>query len=150
MGHSILTTPVIIGNGGVQAGLEAYRQHLAAAGHDPARVKVVVTLPAYVAKDRKKAKTGLKPTIDNYLDTLRSTSRGRGAERAMQLGYNEIYDHLSVIGDPAECVERLHRLKEMFGCQEFMGWFNIGGALPHEEVSRSMRLFAQEVMPHFG
>lgn len=152
MGHSILVTPVIIGNGGVQAGLEVYRQNLADAGHPDgigAGAKVVVTLPAYVARDRKKARAGLEPTINNYLDTLRSTSRGRGADRAMQLSYDEIYDHLSIVGDPAQCVERLHRLREMFGCQEFMGWFNIGGMLPHDEVASSMRLFAEEVMPHF-
>jgi alkanesulfonate monooxygenase SsuD/methylene tetrahydromethanopterin reductase-like flavin-dependent oxidoreductase (luciferase family) len=149
MGHSILVTPLIIGNGGVQAGLEVYRQNLAEAGHDPAGVKVVVTLPAYVATDRKKARAGLEPTINNYLDTLRSTSRGRGAERAMQLSYDEIYDQLSIVGDPAQCVERLHALREMFGCDEFMGWFNIGGMLPHDEVARSMRLFAEQVMPHF-
>ncbi len=152
MGHSILTTPLIIGNGGVQAGLEEYRQHLAEAGHPGgvgAGAKVVVTLPAYVASDRKKARAGLEPTINNYLNTLRSTSRGRGADRAMQLNYNEIYDQLSIIGDPAQCVERIHALREMFGCQEFMGWFNIGGMLPHDEVARSMRLFAEKVMPHF-
>jgi hypothetical protein len=26
---------------------------------------------------------------------------------------------------------------------------NIGGLLPNDEVSRSMRLFAEKVMPHF-
>ena len=30
-----------------------------------------------------------------------------------------------------------------------MCWFNIGGVLSNEAVGRSMRLFAEEVMPHF-
>ncbi|MBM3942748.1 MAG: LLM class flavin-dependent oxidoreductase [SAR202 cluster bacterium] len=149
LGHSILTTPLIIGNKGVQDGLSIYRQHLAEGGHDPAAVNVVVTLPCYVASDRKKARAGLEPTINNYLETLRLTSRGRGADRAMQLNYDEIYSDLSIIGDPSECVERLHQLRERFGCQEFMGWFNIGGMLPNAEVARSLRLFAEKVMPQF-
>jgi hypothetical protein len=31
-----------------------------------------------------------------------------------------------------------------------MCWFNAGGMIPHKEVEKSMRLFSEKVMPHFG
>ena len=67
----------------------------------------------------------------------------------MRLSYDQISDEFAAIGEPAACVDKLHRLRETFQPQEFMCWFNIGGLLPHQEVERSMRLFAEKVMPHF-
>jgi hypothetical protein len=29
-------------------------------------------------------------------------------------------------------------------------WFNTGGLIAHEQVKRSMELFAEKVMPHFS
>ena len=54
-----------------------------------------------------------------------------------------------MVGDPSECVDKLNQFQEMYRPNEFMCWFNTGGMLPHEEVERSMRLFADKVMPHF-
>ena len=46
-------------------------------------------------------------------------------------------------------IEKLSKFKEMYEPDEFMCWFNIGGMLTHDEVERSMCLFAEEVMPRF-
>jgi alkanesulfonate monooxygenase SsuD/methylene tetrahydromethanopterin reductase-like flavin-dependent oxidoreductase (luciferase family) len=67
----------------------------------------------------------------------------------MSLSYDQISDEFAAIGEPEACVDKLHRLQETFQPQEFMCWFNTGGMLPHREVERSMRLFAEKVMPHF-
>ena len=149
-GHTILVTPMIITTDGVLSGLDAYRHTLADHGHDQSKVKITVNMPAYVARDSKKAKEGFKDTVNNYLDALRQgDGKSRGSERAMTLNYDLIYNELAVIGDPQECVDKLRRYQETFENQEFMFWFNIGGMLPHDEVQESMRLFAEEVMPHF-
>ena len=163
MGHHLLVAPLIISNERAQAGLEVYRQHLSEGGHDPASAKVTVTVPVYVAEDKKKAKAGPTATINNYLGSLRDMYLSAAAERAMSvyprarqarerlsaLNYDQIYDEFAVIGDPDQCVAKLKLFQQMFGPQEFMCWFNTGGLLPHKEVEKSMRLFAQEVMPHF-
>jgi alkanesulfonate monooxygenase SsuD/methylene tetrahydromethanopterin reductase-like flavin-dependent oxidoreductase (luciferase family) len=73
----------------------------------------------------------------------------QGRERMTNLSYDQIYDEFAVIGDPDQCVTKLKSFQKMFGPQEFMCWFNTGGLLSHKEVEKSMRLFAQEVMPHF-
>jgi alkanesulfonate monooxygenase SsuD/methylene tetrahydromethanopterin reductase-like flavin-dependent oxidoreductase (luciferase family) len=148
LGHNILVTPLIITSEGVRNGLELYRQKLSEHDHDPAQVKIIPTLVAYVAEDRKKAHAGLEPTANNYLNIIRM-GRSRGSARAASLTYEEIFNEYAIAGDPQECIERLAAFQEMFQCQGFMFWFNIGGLLPHEEVARSMRLFAEKVMPHF-
>ena len=149
--HNILVTPMIITTDGVLSGLNAYRHTLAEYGHDPSEVKITVNMPAYVARDSKKAKEGFRDTVNNYLDALRQgDGKSRGSERATTLNYDLIYNELAVIGDPRECVDKLRGYRETFGNQEFMFWFNIGGMLPHDEVQRSMRLFAEEVMPSFS
>ncbi len=163
MGHNLLVAPLIISNERAQAGLEVYRQHLAEGGHDPASVKVTVTIPVYVGEDRKKAKAGPAASINNYLASLRDMYQSPAAERAMSvyprarqarerlsaLSYEHIYNEFAAIGDPDQCVAKLKTFQQMFGPQEFMCWFNTGGLLPDKEVEKSMRLFAEEVMPQF-
>lgn len=163
MGHHLLVAPLIITNERAQAGLEVYRHHLAEGGHDPARAKVTITSPVYVAKDKKKARAAIEASITNYLGSLRDMYLSPAAERAMSvyprmhqarermsaLSYDQIYDQFAVIGDPDQCVAKLKSFQQMFNPQEFMCWFNTGGLLPHKEVEKSMRLFAEEVMPQF-
>ena len=135
---------------GVSDGLAHYRDTLAEHGHDQSSVKVVVNVPVFVGETSEEAKAGFAPTVNNYLDTLRSMqNNSRGSSRAGQLTYDGIYNELGAIGDPQRVTERLKQYQELYQPQEFMCWFNIGGMLSHEEVGRSMRLFAEEVMPHF-
>jgi alkanesulfonate monooxygenase SsuD/methylene tetrahydromethanopterin reductase-like flavin-dependent oxidoreductase (luciferase family) len=75
--------------------------------------------------------------------------RSREAGRATNLTYEEIFNEYAIAGDPQECIDRLAAFREMFQCQGFMFWFNIGGLLPGEEVDKSMGLFAEKVMSHF-
>ena len=150
LGHSILVTPLIITVQGVSDGLAAYRETLAEHGHDESAVKVVVNVPVYVGETAESAKAGFAPTVNNYLDTLRSMqNNSRGSGRAFQIEYEDLYNELGAIGTPEQVIERLESFKERYNPQEIMCWFNIGGILTNDEVGRSMRLFAEEVMPHF-
>ena len=148
LGHNILVTPLIITSQGVKNNLEVYRQNLKEHGHDPAQVKVIPTLAACVADTGKKARALLGPTIENYLSVLR-TGRSRGSGRAAELTCQAILEEYAIVGDPQECIDRIAAFKEMFDCQGIMLWHNIGGLVPHEELTRSMRLFADKVIPHF-
>jgi alkanesulfonate monooxygenase SsuD/methylene tetrahydromethanopterin reductase-like flavin-dependent oxidoreductase (luciferase family) len=61
---------------------------------------------------------------------------------------NEKVERMSVFGDPAYCRDRVRALREEFGMDEFIGYFNQGGLIDHAVVKRSMELFAREVIPH--
>ena len=151
LGHSILVTPLIITVQGVSDGLAAYRETLAEHGHDESKVKVVVNVPVYVGETVEGAKADFAPTVNNYLGTLRSMqNNSRGSGRAFQIEYDDLYSELGAIGTPEQVIERLEGFKELYNPQEIMCWFNIGGMLSNEEVERSMRLFAEEVIPHFN
>ena len=149
MGHNILVAPIIATNEGVQTGLDAYRKALARRGLDPEQFKVNVAVPTFVANDSREAHALAASTVEAYLDSLREGSTGRGSSRAMSLTYDSVQEQFGAIGNPEECIARLHQLKERFNPQEIMCWFDMGGAQPFHEVKQSMELFSKEVMPHF-
>ena len=149
MGHNILVAPIIATNEGVQTGLDAYRKALARRGLDPEQFKVNVAVPTFVANDSNGAHALAASTVEAYLDSLREGSTGRGSSRAMSLTYDSVQERFGAIGNPEECIARLHQLKERFNPQEIMCWFDMGGAQPFHEVKQSMELFSKEVMPHF-
>ena len=51
-----------------------------------------------------------------------------------------------IFGGPQTCIEKLEQLGEEAGVNNLVCWMNFGG-LPMEMMERSMRLFADEVMP---
>lgn len=51
-----------------------------------------------------------------------------------------------VYGTPTQCIEKLERIQRITNAQQFVGVFAYGG-LPIEKAERSMRLFAEEVLP---
>ena len=61
------------------------------------------------------------------------------------LTYDEWNDSILVFDDPDGCYERLRMLKEA-GVQNLVVLMGVGG-MAHEHVERSMRLFADEVLP---
>ena len=153
LGHSILVAPTIVTTQGALTGLASYRAELAENGHDESKLRVNVNVPMQVAATEEEARAGFTKTIDNYLGTLRDIGRARGASkgssRADDLTAESVMEEFAAVGTPDQVSAKLDQLKDMYGPQEFMCWFNIGGMLPHAEVESSMRLFAKEVMPRF-
>ena len=163
MGYNLLVAPVIAGNQPAVDGAKVYREMLAKAGHDPKKGKLSVTLPIYVSEDRHKTAGVLEETINSYIKSVQVMMTSPAANRAAavnpriarmqegigKLNYEQVLKDNTVIGTPEECVERLNQFQELFGAQEYSGWFNIGGRLPHDVVTKSMQLFAEKVMPEF-
>ena len=56
------------------------------------------------------------------------------------------FSHTQVWGTPETCLEKLHNIRQTVGAGEFVGCF-LFGALPPEKAERSMRLFADKVLP---
>jgi alkanesulfonate monooxygenase SsuD/methylene tetrahydromethanopterin reductase-like flavin-dependent oxidoreductase (luciferase family) len=55
----------------------------------------------------------------------------------------------AVIGRPDECIEKIAMLTERFGLTQMAFEVNYG-ALPHDRVMASLRLFADRVIPRFA
>ena len=142
----------------LQEGLEVYRRTLAENGHPPQEVSLA--LPVFVAQNGAQARELHRDSTMNYMREV-SALLGPGpapqGERAAAGGprypdytsipYEDILRDTAVYDEPGACLERLHKVDEALGVDECICWFNLGGLVPHEEVKKSMRLFADKVMP---
>ena len=54
----------------------------------------------------------------------------------------------NVYGTPDQCIQQIQNTMRNYEFDIFSTTFNFGG-IPHEEIKKSMRLFAKEVMPAF-
>lgn len=57
-----------------------------------------------------------------------------------------IYLQNNVWGSPKTCLEKLERINNMMGADDFVAVFSYG-AMPVEKAEKSMRLFAEKVLP---
>jgi natural product biosynthesis luciferase-like monooxygenase protein len=67
-------------------------------------------------------------------------------ENLLSLSDEKALDQAAITGDPDEVADKIRMHHEALGVTHFMGAFSRGG-VPHEKVMRSMRLFADKVMP---
>lgn len=61
--------------------------------------------------------------------------------------YERLFQHRAMIGSPEQCIAKIKEIQEQ-GIDYLLCNFSFGG-MKQSNVLRSMRLFAQEVMPHF-
>lgn len=73
----------------------------------------------------------------------------RVRENLLALSDEQALDQAAIVGDAGEVADRLRAHHEALGVTHFMGAFSRGG-IPHEAVARSMRLFAEQVMPRLA
>jgi natural product biosynthesis luciferase-like monooxygenase protein len=160
LGHPILTAAQITTFPKLRKLIPLYRQARHAAGHPPGNGEELSLLaPCYVAESAEQVRHQVEPSIHHFLDSLIAAfpTPGKGnrlleeaAERLRQTTYEQVCEVMGIFTTPEACVDRLVQLREEFGMGRFLCWFNMGGQVPHEQVLRSMKLFADKVMPHFA
>jgi len=135
--------------------LATYRQAGHEAGH-PDRLMATLLLPIYVAERQRQAEEDPEPSVMYYYQVLGGLLGGQAPQsyerysesrrRLETLTYANIRGERAIFGEPSYCLERIQQLRETLHIQQLMGWMNIGG-MPHDKVLRSMRLFAERVLP---
>jgi alkanesulfonate monooxygenase SsuD/methylene tetrahydromethanopterin reductase-like flavin-dependent oxidoreductase (luciferase family) len=123
------------------------------------QLRVTFLIPIYVAERHHQAEHDPEPYVMYYYSVLGQLLAGdvpetyqrygEARQRVGTLTYEEIRRERAIFGDPVYCLERLHELREVLGFDQLMAWMNIGG-MPHDKVQRSMRLFAEQVLPALG
>jgi len=88
------------------------------------------------------------------LTTPTTTAMPRGYElyekrggRLRDYSYDDWLQNVLLFDDPAGCIDKLTMLRAA-GVERVLLWMGPGG-VAHDLVVRSMRLFAEQVMPHF-
>jgi len=69
------------------------------------------------------------------------------AARLQSVTWEGLLQETVLFGSPEHIVDRVREMEEA-GVGELLCWMNFGG-LPQDRVERSMRLFAEKVIPHF-
>ncbi len=142
-----------------QALLAVYRDSLRAHGHDPASKQVMAVYHMYCAASDADVADFADPALRRYQAFTKATDLARQAyrdpvaykdwkgffENRETITLEQMKAERAVIGRPEECIEKLRLLSERFGITYFSFEVNFG-ALPHDEVMRSMRRFADGVM----
>jgi len=146
---------------------QAYQNALIEGGHDAATIadrlsRWVVTKHVYVAPTDAEARAEAKGPEEWFLgayarsidpEGLRGLSEavyGRAAsaaKRVREMRYEDLVEDCLLVGSPATVRRQVAELQAA-GVGELLCWMNFGG-IPPEKARRSMRLFAEEVLPEF-
>jgi alkanesulfonate monooxygenase SsuD/methylene tetrahydromethanopterin reductase-like flavin-dependent oxidoreductase (luciferase family) len=162
-GHSIMTVPI----GGPQQArkvIDTYQEAWAAEGR-PGRGRVMIGLHMYCAETQAEAERRAKPRVENYfvslLDALLKTpapvSKDYPAANdkmidAMRRATFEdrIQANVVFVGSPANLVEQISSYDQLCGGLDKISLQVNFHDMPVDEAEASVRLFAEEVMPHFN
>ena len=162
LGYPLFASPITVPRPRLLEGLKVYRQSLSDGGNAN-EGDVYLNLPVFVGKNADQARRIPEAGVLNYQDILldsydtpemrraaaQSARMQETQERFRSMTYDGWCDQIAVYGEPAECVEKLQSMREDFGPEEYICWFNAGGLIAHSDVMESMKLFAEAVMPHF-
>jgi alkanesulfonate monooxygenase SsuD/methylene tetrahydromethanopterin reductase-like flavin-dependent oxidoreductase (luciferase family) len=150
-GFQLMTLPYLYREpGSLPAFIKIYKDNLAKAGHDTGRQDILGKFHIYVSSSLDKAVEEAAPYLDNYLDVhtkadLERQELGlliqRGAETQIREGF-------VLAGDPERVADTIRKWSEPNGLTTISGTFHFGG-MPQEMALKSIRLFAEKVMPQF-
>jgi len=137
-----------------------YREHLARAGHTWQADQMALMLPVHVGATPRAARETMRAGVLKYYKNLQTIlaalpeSYGEHLPRlkmindnVANLPYEKFCRDQAVFGDAAEVLDRLHAAREEFGLSQTICWFDQGNMLPRAELDRTMRQFAEQIMP---
>ncbi len=137
-----------------------YRTHLAAAGHPWRAEQMALMFPMHVDTSAAAARDAMRPGVHQYYRNVQAIfsqlpdSYGEHLPRlrmieetVANLPYQKFCRDQAMFGDAAEVVDRLQAARDEFGLSQIIGWFDQGSQLPRAEVERTLRRFADQVMP---
>ncbi len=155
-GLKILTSPAFTPFDVLRRSYDAY--HAAWQGA-PGGAEIVLNKIIHVAETSQQARDDLREPIRWFFRTqadLISDPAGvppaqytfyrRVRENLLALGEETALDQAAIAGAPDEVADKIRMHVEALGVTHFMGAFSRGG-LGHDKVMRSMRLFAEKVIP---
>jgi len=147
----------------VENELKAYREIFLEVNGTPAPPPIVVGF-TFCHEDEDRAKEMASEYVGNYWDSimdhyefrsdhLKETKGyeyyGKFTEKIEQYGTQDVKDFfldLQVWGTPDQCYDKIMSTRGRVGSDSFLAAFSFG-AMPYDEVEKSMRLFAKEVLP---
>lgn len=147
LGWPIMTFPANQKPEVLRSQIEMYRRTRREHGHDPGSARVGMTMFCYIEEDAALAHETFERGMEKYFGFLDSITVG--AETQQHSLYDRIPTLARLSGSPEDAVKRLRELVDYFDVTDFVNVTQFAGTLSHAQIARSMRLFAERVMPHF-
>jgi alkanesulfonate monooxygenase SsuD/methylene tetrahydromethanopterin reductase-like flavin-dependent oxidoreductase (luciferase family) len=161
-GHGLMIVPYLSKFEDVQRNVRLYRETFAA--HHPGRSprKVQMSFHVHVAETDAQARAEAEAPMSQYVQVFReSASAWQGRSSAAYPGYDAIireldslsYDRVlhetrAFIGSPDTVERQVRSILDLFGDVE-PSLQVLYGNMRYEQAERSLRLFAERVMPRF-
>lgn len=158
-GLKILTSPAFTPFDVLRRNYDAYRAAWRAAPGAGAEPEIALNKIIHVAETSQQAREDLREPIRWFFRTQADLiAEPVGAPPAQYKFYRRVRENLlsltddkaleqaAIAGAPDEVADKIRMHVETLGVTHFMGAFSRGG-LAHEKVVRSMRLFAEKVIP---
>jgi alkanesulfonate monooxygenase SsuD/methylene tetrahydromethanopterin reductase-like flavin-dependent oxidoreductase (luciferase family) len=158
-GYALMAIPL---GARVKELIAVYREAWRAAGH-PGNGEVMLAFHMYCEPDGAGARATATPLIDHYFASMADATRewAAGMSSADYPGYDKMFQKIreldtgsqiasgaAWIGSPAEVRDSMLRAYDRFGVFEHASLQINFGMLPCDKALASLRLFADEVMPH--
>jgi natural product biosynthesis luciferase-like monooxygenase protein len=158
-GFDLMVIPYAVPFAKTKEMIAMYHDSLDAAGHNPADHNVMAPMHCYIHEDVEVAKATIREPIVRYVGYVRDAVAGdtwssdytgyqgmvKGIESLMD--FDVMYDQRTLFGDPQHARECLETVLDL-GITEISLVTQMPG-LAQDKILDSMRLFAQEVMPHY-
>jgi probable LLM family oxidoreductase len=124
---------------------ELYREAATRAGHDPAQTRLAINTHAFVAESTAQADSAFAAP---YLAMMNRIGRERGWPPSGRPEYEALRARSGAlaVGSPEQVAEKILYEHELFGHDRYIGQMSVG-AVAHQEVLRSIELFATKVAP---
>jgi hypothetical protein len=127
--------------------LDAYRDGLAAGGHDPASARMAGPLDLIVTADPERARAALQPHIEYqaaaYAELQLKAARHEGREP--RFGGTASADSFKVL-TPEDAIAHIRTVTDGLPVTYVFPWLSVGG-MPDEYVDEHVRLTMTEVAP---
>jgi alkanesulfonate monooxygenase SsuD/methylene tetrahydromethanopterin reductase-like flavin-dependent oxidoreductase (luciferase family) len=152
-GYNLMTVPWVFPYERTLAGLAAYREARAAAGH-PGPGEIVSVFPCHVAATSAQARAEAEPAWHRWREIteaerpLDELAPERQARQARYSYTESVAEHRALFGDPEECIANLRWLVETLQPTQIGLIFHFGG-ISHEAALRSVELWGRAVAPAF-
>jgi alkanesulfonate monooxygenase SsuD/methylene tetrahydromethanopterin reductase-like flavin-dependent oxidoreductase (luciferase family) len=150
-GYNLMTVPWVFPYETTDAGLQAYREARAAAGHaGPGRI--VAVYPCHVAETSAQAKVQAEDAWHRWRKLteaerpLDHRSPEHGPRQARYSYEGTVADHRALFGDPQECIAGARWVIDRLGVTDMGLVFHFGGIDPHA-ARRAVELWGREVAP---
>jgi probable LLM family oxidoreductase len=125
--------------------VDLYRNAWEQSGHNPAVATIAINTHAFVAETSAKADSAF---ASSYLQMMNRIGRERGWPPAGREQYEALRSPSGAlaVGSAEEVAGKILFEHELFGNQRYIGQMSVG-AVAHDDVMRSIELFATEVAP---